>query len=102
MKVAKDGAFVVSVHYEGPEGVTRINLKWKGCHEVSDFDFDHIGDVIRCGTEGENAGWVIVQFPRDLHVLSLPPESQSAPVILQSHVLVNVGDSIHLRPSSKG
>lgn len=101
MKDAKDTAFVVSVHYESHEGAARINLKWKGHHEIADFDFNHLGDVIGCGTETENAGWAIVQFSRDLHVPSLPPESQCAPVILQSHDPVCVGDTIHLRPSSK-
>jgi len=99
MNDVTDSAFVVSVHYDGPQGAARINLKCKGVHEISDFDFDHLGDVIACGTETENAGWVIVRFSRNLHVTSLPPESQLAPMILQSHNPVGVGDSIHLRPS---
>jgi hypothetical protein len=41
MKDASDSAFVVSVHYESLENATRINLKWVGHHEISDFDFDH-------------------------------------------------------------
>ena len=102
MKEVTDSAFVVSVHYDSPEGAVRINLKWKGHHEISDCDFDHLGDVIGCGTETVNAGWAIVQFSRNVHVPNLPPESQFAPVILQSHDPVCVGDSIRLRPSSKG
>jgi len=102
MNDVTDSAFVVSVHYDGPQGAARINLKWKGVHEISDFDFDHLGDVIACGTETENAGWVLVQFSQHLHVSNLPPESQLAPVILRSHDPVRVGDSIRLRPSSKG
>lgn len=102
MKDVTDSAFVVSVHYDGPGGAARINVKWKGRHEISDFDFDHLGDVIGCGTETENAGWAIIQFSQDLYVRSLPPQSQFAPMILQSHNPVSVGDSIHLRPSSKG
>ena len=101
MKDASDSAFIVSVHNESLEGATRMNLKWNGHHEISDFDFDHLGEVIGCGMETENAGWVIVQFSQDLHGSNLPPESQSAPVILQSHDLVRVGDSIHLRRSSR-
>ena len=102
MKEITDSAFVVSVHYDSPEGAARITLKWKGRREISDFDFDHLGDVIGYGTETENSGWVIVRFSRDLHVPSLAPESQCAPVILQSRDPVCVGDSIRLRPSSKG
>ena len=99
MKDACDSAFVVSVHYESLEGATRINLKWNGHHEISDFDFDHLGVVINYGTETQNAGWVIVQFSQNLHGSNLPPESQFAPVILQSHELASVGDLIHLRRS---
>jgi hypothetical protein len=103
MKDASDSAFVVSVHYESLENATRINLKRKGHHEISisDFDFDHPGEVIGCGMETENARWVIVQFSQDLHVPNLPPESQFAPVILQSHDVVRVGDLIRLRRSSR-
>jgi hypothetical protein len=101
MKDSSDSAFIVSVHYESLENATRINVKWKGHHEISDFDFDHLGEVIGCGTETENAGWVIVQFSQNLHVPNLPPESQFAPVVLQSHDLVRVGDLIRLRRSSR-
>jgi hypothetical protein len=102
MKETTDSAFVVSIHYDRPKGSARIILKWKGRHEISDFDFDHLGDVIDWGSQTENEGWAIVQFSPDLHVPTLPPESQSAPVILQTHDPLCVGDSIHLRPSSKG
>ena len=101
MKDASDSAFVVSVHYESLEGATRINLKWKGHHEISDFDFDHLGEVIGGETETENTGWVIVQFAQDLRRSNLPPESQFAPVILQSHDHISVGDLIHLRRPSR-
>jgi len=83
------------------ESAARINLKWKGHHDISDFDFDHLGEVIGCGMETENAGWVIVQFSQDLHGSNLPPESQFAPMILQSHDHVFAGDLIHLRRSSR-
>ena len=101
MKDVTDLALVVSVHYDRPEGATRINLKWNGHHEISEFDFDHLGEVIGCRTETENAGWVRVQFSQDLHVPSLPPQSQFAPMIVQSHDLVSVGDLIHLRRSTR-
>ena len=102
MKDVADSAFIASVHYDDPEGAARIKLKWKGVHEISDFEFDHLGDVTAYGTETENAGWAIIQFSQDFYVRSLPPQSQFAPMILQSHNPVSVGDSIHLRPSSKG
>ena len=97
MKDVSDLAFVVSVHYESLEGATRINLKWEGHHEISEFDFDHLGEVTRSGTETENTGWVICRSSKDLHRFDLPPESQFAPVILQPHDPVSAGDLIHLR-----
>jgi hypothetical protein len=39
MNNLSDSAFVVSVHYDG-NGVARLNLKWEGRHEISDFDFN--------------------------------------------------------------
>ena len=101
MKDALDSAFVVSAYYDPSKGVARLNLKWKGRHEILDFDLDHLGDVIGCGTETEKAGWVIVRFLHDERIPSLPPESQFGPIVFKSHNPVRVGDSIRLR-SPKG
>jgi hypothetical protein len=100
MKNLSDSAFVLSVHYDA-NGVARLNLKWEGRHEISDFDFDHLGHVIGCGTETENAGWVIVRFSQDERFPSLPPESQFGPMIFKSYNPVHIGDSVRFL-SSKG
>jgi hypothetical protein len=87
VKDLSDSAFVVSVHYDTAKGVAPPNLKWKGRHAISDFDLDHLGDVIGCGTETEKAGWVVVRFLQDERIPSLPPESQFGPMALSRTIL---------------
>ena len=80
MKRTGDTAFVVSVHYDGPNDRLHINLKWQGDHDISAFDLDQLGQVLRCENETENTGWAIIKLSR----------------------LVNPGDAIPLRPLRKG
>jgi hypothetical protein len=47
MKTIADAAFVVSVHDYVFNGV-RVNLKWKGNHDISDFNLDVLGEVVKC------------------------------------------------------
>jgi hypothetical protein len=57
----KDTAIVMSCHeYEVP-GTWRINLKWQGHHEISDFDADRLGSVQRAEAETERTGYLIVK-----------------------------------------
>jgi hypothetical protein len=92
MKDIKDSAFVVSVHYE-KENAARINLRWKGRHDISQFDFDHLGEVVDSNTETENTGWVVVRH--SLH--SLPSSTPFGPAITGASDLVMPGDAIPLR-----
>ncbi len=50
-------------------------LKWQGNHEISDFDLDRLGAVLRSEAETEHTGYVIVK----------------------SHANPNIGDTIPLR-----
>lgn len=96
MKNITNAAFVVSVHYDDPYGAAQINLKWKGNHQISDFDLDRLGKVLNCETETENTGWVIVKSCYVLNNLSVAPLSQSGPRVLQSSSLVSPGDEVPL------
>ena len=71
----KDTALVMSCHEHDVTGTWRINLKWQGEHEISDFALDRIGAVLRFETETKHTGYVIVK-------------SSTSP---------NIGDTIHLR-----
>ena len=99
MRSITDAAFVVSVHYEDPNNPARINLKWKGNHEISDFNVDSLGTVLDCGTETENTGWAIVRSSQLLNDSIVAPVSQFGHRILPSSV--SPGDLIPLRPEAK-
>ena len=75
MENMADTAFVRSIHEDVCQGTLRINLKWRGKHDISAFDLDRLGNVMYYVNETENTGWVIIQ---------------------QSH-LVKPGDGITLR-----
>ena len=97
MEKIRDAAFVVSVHDDVLNGTVRINLRWKGNHDISDFDLNILGDVVRCEAETENTGWVIVRSYHLWNQLSLPPVSQFGHAILRSSNLFDSGDEIPLR-----
>jgi hypothetical protein len=71
----KDKAIVMSCHEHDVPGTWRINLKWQGHHEISDFDLDRLGSVVGSEAETGNNGYVIVK----------------------SHANPNIGDTIPLR-----
>ncbi len=96
MKQAPNIAFVVSVHYGAGNGTARINLKWKGNHEISDFNLDRLGEVLSSQTETENTGWVIVRSSDRMKNSGLTPFSQSGPQVLRFSDLVSPGDEIPL------
>ena len=56
----KDTALVMSCHAHDFPGTWRISLKWQGNHDISDFELDRIGAVVRSGAETEHTGYVIV------------------------------------------
>jgi hypothetical protein len=75
MEKIADKAFVSGIHEDVCQGILRINLKWRGDHDISAFDLDRLGNVMYYVNETENTGWVIIQ---------------------QSH-LVKPGDGVPLR-----
>ena len=61
MKKITDKAFVMSVHQDVSPEVLRINLRWRGDHEISDFDLAGLGKVLHAEADTENAGWVVIR-----------------------------------------
>jgi hypothetical protein len=98
MEKIRDAAFVVSVHDDVLNRTVRINLRWKGNRDISDFALDVLGEIVRCEAETENTGWVIVRSSHLWHELSFPPVSQFGHAILRSSNLVDSGDEIPLKP----
>jgi hypothetical protein len=47
----------VSVHEEVSPSTLRINLRWRGIHEISEFELTRYGKVVNCVTETADTGW---------------------------------------------
>ena len=61
-------AAVVSIR-DNPDGSTaRVNLRWEGNHQISDFDLDRLGEVLNSEVETDNSGWALVQRPVEVTV----------------------------------
>ncbi len=56
-------AAVVSIHENTDKGTARVNLRWEGKHQISDFDLNKLGTVLNSEGEAEHSGWAIVQLP---------------------------------------
>jgi hypothetical protein len=96
MKNIQNAAFVVSVHYGKTSEVARINVKWKGNHEISDFNFDRFGEVLSSESETENTGWVVVRSSYRMNNSGVSPFQQSGPAILRLSQRISPGDEIPL------
>ena len=60
VRAKADKAVVMSYYPHGSAGAIRLNLRWRGRHQVNDFDFDSVGEVQDFQTETEHTGWVIL------------------------------------------
>jgi hypothetical protein len=56
-------AAVVSIH-DNPDGRTaRVNLRWEGNHQISEFYLDKLGGALNSENETEHSGWALVERP---------------------------------------
>ena len=61
-------AAVVSIRENTNDGTARVNLRWEGKHQISDFALEKLGTVLGTvlnseGEIGQNSGWAIVEVP---------------------------------------
>ena len=56
-------AAVVSIRERTDEGTARVNLRWEGNHQISDFDLNKLGSVLNSEGEAEHSGWAVVELP---------------------------------------
>jgi hypothetical protein len=56
-------AGVVSIRDDPNERTTRINLRWEGHHQISDFNLDKLGRILDSEDETEHTGWVLAELP---------------------------------------
>ncbi len=61
-------AAVLSIRENPNEGTARVNLRWEGNHQISDFDLDKLGEVLNSEGETEHSGWALVERPVKLTV----------------------------------
>jgi hypothetical protein len=54
-------AAVLSIHDNPGDGTARVNLRWEGHHQISDFDLAKLGNVLNSEDETEHSGWVLVE-----------------------------------------
>jgi hypothetical protein len=56
-------AAVVSIHENTNDGTARVNLRWEGKRQISDFALYKLGSVLNSESEAEHNGWAIVELP---------------------------------------
>jgi hypothetical protein len=56
-------AAVVSIRENPNDRTARVNLRWEGKHQISDFDLNKLGTVLNSEDETEHSGWAIVESP---------------------------------------
>ena len=57
-------AAVVSIRENTNDRTARVNLRWEGKHQISDFALEKLGTVLNSeGEIGQNSGWAIVKVP---------------------------------------
>jgi hypothetical protein len=61
MNAATNEAMVLSVDADVAPDTFRVCLRWRGDHDISDFDLQRFGKVLRIQDETENTGWAIIE-----------------------------------------
>jgi hypothetical protein len=56
-------AAVVSIHENTNDRTARVNLRWEGKHQISDFALEKLGTVLNSEDETDHSGWAIVELP---------------------------------------
>ena len=57
-------AAVVSIRENPNDRTARVNLRWEGKHQISDFALEKLGTVLNSEDEtDQHSGWAIVESP---------------------------------------
>jgi hypothetical protein len=59
--MATNEAMVLSIEADVAPNTLRVSLQWQGDHDVSDFDLQRFGKVLRIQDETEHTGWAIIE-----------------------------------------
>jgi hypothetical protein len=86
-------AMVLSIEADFAPNTLRVSLQCQGDHDVSDFDLQRFGKVLRIQDETENTGWAIIERRFHPRIADALPGWQSH----ESMCPVAAGDIIPLR-----
>ena len=92
--MATKEARVLSVDADVAPDTWRVSLQWQGDHDISDFDLQRFGKVLRIQDETENTGLAIIE--RRFHATIaqvLPGWAMHEPMSPLA-----AGDTVPLRP----
>ena len=93
-QLAMNKATILSVNADTAPNTFRVDLKWQGNYDISDFDLQRFGKVLRIQDETANTGWAIIERPFRVPVAHSIPGWATA----ESTHPLNSGDTIPLRP----
>ena len=94
MKEATDRATILTVDEDSAPNTFRVSLRWRGSHDIADFDLERYGRVLSIQDETENTGWAIIEH--SFHAAFARPLPGWA--INQSMRPLTPGDTVPLRP----
>jgi hypothetical protein len=94
LKAATNKATILSVNANTAPNTFRVSLQRQGNYDISDFDLQRFGKVLRIQDETQNIGWVIIERPFRV------PATYTLPgwAINESTHPLSSGDTIPLRP----
>jgi hypothetical protein len=87
-------ALVLSLDADVAPDTWRVSLQWQGDHDISDFDLQRFGKVLRIQDETENTGWAIIERRFHARIAHAVPGW----AIHESMSPLAAGDTIPLRP----
>ena len=67
LKTPTNKATIVSVNANPAPNAFRVSLQWHGNHDISDFDLQQFGNVLRIQDETQHTGWAIIERPFRVH-----------------------------------
>ena len=94
LKVPANKATILSVNADTAPNSFRVSLQWQGNYDISGFDLQRFGKVLRIQDETSTSGWAIIERP--FHV----PIAHRLPGWAFNEAIqpLSPGDSVPLRP----
>ncbi|MBV8213556.1 MAG: hypothetical protein JOZ08_10090 [Verrucomicrobia bacterium] len=94
LKVPANKATILSVNADTAPNSFHVSLQWQGNYDISDFDLQRFGKVLRIQDETPNSGWAIIERPYRVPIAHRIPGWAT----VESIDPLKPGDAIPLRP----